>query len=131
MPAQLTVADLLPSDLDDFKREGSIATVGADASSATYVNTNDNTERAILAVKPVQQLSGAVLADSLKSAACGDGSGSSTLHVDAHPPFAYATCPPSNGDAGSNFVWVNGQWLFSATSSDPEVLVQFVNLYPY
>jgi hypothetical protein len=130
VPASAQITDLLPSELDDFSRNGSLVAAGSNGSSATYVNTNDNTHRAALTVKAITPPTTTGLSDALKAATCGDGSGTSTVHADAHPPFAYATCA-QNADVGSNFVWINGPWLFSATSSDPEVLVEFVNLYPY
>ncbi len=132
VPAQVSLTDLVPPELDDFKIDGTPVAAGENGSAGLYVNTNDSSHPVMFSVKqPGSAVSGANVGNALKAATCGDGSGKSALHADAQIPFGYATCPQDGTDSGSNFVWINGQWLFSATSSDPEVLTLFVNLYPY
>jgi hypothetical protein len=130
IPAQTGVADLLPPELDEFKRDAAPTT--GEGSSGLYVNTNDSSHRVTFAVRQIASAdSGGNVSDTLRTALCSDGSGTPALHPDAAVPFGYATCAPTGPDTGANFVWINGRWLFSATSADPEVLILFVNVYPY
>src|SRR5258708_33407091 len=107
---------LLPRSLDEFQRSGNVTSPAAGTSEAMYT------------VSSVKGQDAAQTADILGKPACQNASGSVISHAQNNSKilYSYSVCQNTY-----TFRWINGDWLFSASRSDSEALLRFVNLYGY
>ena len=107
---------LLPRSLDEFQRSGNVTSPAAGTSEAMYT------------VSSVKGQDAAQTADILGKPACQNASGSVISHAQNNSKilYSYSVCQNTY-----TFRWLNGDWLFSASGSDSEALLRFVNLYGY
>ena len=125
VPSTITDTALLPRTLDEFRSAGSVASDAAGSNKANYIDNDYLIEFAVTTVK--DQDAAQVIDSTLAKPNCQDGSGTVVSHHDSGKiPYSYSTC-----SGKYNFQWLNGDWLFSASASDPEALLRFVNLYQY
>ncbi len=116
---------LLPRSLDEFQRSGNVTSPAAGTSEATYT---DNQYAVDFAVSSVKGQDAAQTADILGKPACQNASGSVISHAQNNSKILYSYSVCQNTYI---FRWINGDWLFSASGSDSEALLRFVNLYGY
>jgi len=107
---------LLPRSLDEFQRSGNVTSPAAGTSEAMYT------------VSSVKGQDAAQTADILGKPACQNASGSVISHAQNNSKILYSYSVCQNTYI---FRWINGDWLFSASGSDSEALLRFVNLYGY
>jgi hypothetical protein len=127
VPSTITDTALLPRTLDEFQSAGNVVSDFAGTNKANYIDNDYLVEFAVTTVKGLDTVQ--VINSTLAKPNCQDGSGNVISHHDSGKiPYSYSTC---SGKYGYNFQWLNGDWLFSASASDPEALLRFANLYTY
>ena len=115
---------LLPDRVGDFLRRSltPIAPTVANQLEGSAAYSDNDDKRIWLQVRSI---AGERHGVSALDEAAGD---TFKLHRDAPFPYGYGTTQD-----GYTFMWINGEWLFQAYTSeaDAETLLQFVNGYPY
>ena len=116
---------LLPRSMDEFQRAGDVMSLESGGSIANYT---DNDYSVTFTVQSLKSLDAALIADILVKPSCENSSGSVVLHDQSKDTvhYSYSTCQNR-----STFRWINGDWLFTASGSDPEALLRFVNLFAF
>src|SRR5258708_5053314 len=135
VPAGVTLTEMLPDPMGDFARLTPQVAPDASEVAATYGDTN---VRVNITIKPLKgQNQQQEIASNLAVPHCKKATDnpSTTSHLDGKVPFVYTECASDaligGGDATYNFTWLDNDYLFSADSTDPEVLLRFVNAYPH
>ncbi len=118
---------LLPERVGDFFRR-SLTPVARDAQdqlqgSATYSQNGGQ-----LIIVTVQSIAGQHIQTAPLEALTDS---SFKLHPEAKFPYGYRAS--GEGSPGDTFIWVNGTWVFQASTpqANSELLLEFVNGYPY
>jgi len=116
---------LLPRSLDEFQRTSDVTSPAEGASQASYT---DNQYSVDFVVSSVKGLGTTQVTDLLNKPSCESDSGNVVLHTQSKDivHYSYSTCQNT-----SMFRWINGDWLFTASGSDPEALLRFVNLFAF
>jgi hypothetical protein len=133
IPDQNHAGDLLVPKVDDFIQTGGVVLSETGPSSSVYTNNNAHVQFSATFIK--DQAASQAAKTALVKPTCKSGDPDVTTHLDAKQPYSYTICGSSDLIGGSDptyiFEWINGNWLFTANGTDPEVLLRFANLYIY
>jgi hypothetical protein len=138
LPADATAAQMFPVRLGDFLIEAEpqpVTAADANGGSVGYSARYVEIERNLVQIEAQQIDSAAaipVLEARMEAFRRDQTVGRLTAHFDARVPFFYVSYAV-NGVPTYAFYWVNGAWLFHATSTntDEEAVLRFANVFPF
>lgn len=130
LPADVPGPRILREQVADFRRQSFVAVapdaLGIRRGSAVY--SEFDPRQVVLEVQQIAPEAGKGELTRRFNALL--KAGRTIIHLDAHTPYLFHA---ENGTMHSEFVWVNGGWLFRVftAEADAEALLRFVNNYPY